>query len=110
MKGNVEAVYCEFKYSRVCAAFIVAAAACTVAMLVATPLSVALRGALTLYVVSMAMHAWGSLRRVRWLRADALGNIRLEMRDGRSRAGMVRDGSIVAHLNLSSPVGESIRN
>ena len=96
MKGSVDAVYCEFKYSGVADGLLVAAATATLALLAATPLAAALRAALALLVVALACHARVAIRAVGAVRVDGEGTMLLEGRDGKCRTGSVRDGSFVA--------------
>jgi hypothetical protein len=96
MRASVEAVECEFQYSGVGTALIVGGALATLGLLCVTPMSMALRAALSLYVAAVAARAVVELARVRSFRIDGNRAIRIVERDGRSRTGLVRDGGFVA--------------
>jgi hypothetical protein len=96
MKGNVEAVDCEFKYSGLGSALVCAGAAATAAIVALTPLTVALRAWLALGVVALACHALKSIRGVRRFRVDGSRGIHVEFARGVRNSGIVCDGSFVA--------------
>jgi hypothetical protein len=96
MKGNVDTVYCELKYSGVAAGLLVAAGSCTLILVAWTPLDTALRLAATLWVVAMTGRACQTLREVRALRLDGARAIEVTHASGARRTGTVRDGSFVA--------------
>jgi toxin CptA len=96
MKGNIEAVDCEFKYSGLGLALVCAGAGATAALVAFTPLSGALRTSLVLGVVALACRALKSIRSVRRLRLDGSRGVQLEFARAVPHSGMVRDGSFVA--------------
>jgi hypothetical protein len=96
MRGNVEAVDCELKYSGVGTALVVGAALATLGLLCVTPMSMALRAALMFYVVTVAARAVVESARVKRIRFDGLRRIEIGDRDGGRRAGVIRDGGFVA--------------
>jgi hypothetical protein len=95
MNRNVDAVCCEFKYSGVGVGLLVAAAMATALLVLAMPISTALRMALCAWIVALTCHACRSLCAVRMLRLERGGAVRLETAHG-LRTGNVRDGSLVA--------------
>jgi hypothetical protein len=96
MKGNVDSVYCEFKYSGVGVALLASAAIATLAVVAATPFTPGLRAALVALVVGLACHARRSMARVRAMRLDPAGAMEVWLRDGVLASGSVRAGSFVA--------------
>jgi toxin CptA len=96
MKGNVEAVDCEFKYSGVGIAFVLAATGATLAIVLATPFDWPLRVALTTWVLAMACAAARSILALRSLRLDGSRGLRVEWKRGLEMSGTVRDGCFVA--------------
>jgi hypothetical protein len=96
MKGNVDAVYCEFKYSGVADGFLLAAAIATLALLAALPFAPALEAALAVLVAALACKARAAIRAVGAVRIDGGGTVLVQGRDGNCRTGCVRDGSFVA--------------
>jgi hypothetical protein len=95
-EGNVEAVYCEFKYSGVGDGLLAGAAIATLAVLAATPVAIGLKASLALYVLALACRARRATRRVRAIRIDGERAIRVLGRNGECRTGAVRDGCFVA--------------
>lgn len=96
MKGNVAAVYCEFKYSGVAHGFPIVAAFASLALLALTPIEPLLRAAAALAVIGLGFRAWRTAHAVRALRLDGAGAIEVSFADGSSRQGVVPDGSFVA--------------
>ena len=90
----MESVTCEIKYSGVAIGALLAAAAATLALLLALPLDGGLRAASLAYVFLQAARACSVLLSVRALRLDRDRRIEV-LRAGRWCAGTVRDGSFV---------------
>ena len=95
MKGKVEAVGCEFKYSGVAHGLLFAAAVATLGIVACTPLGITLRGFVALHVVALALRARRALGGMRGIRLDGEGAITVVTAQG-ERSGVVRDGSFVA--------------
>lgn len=91
----MEEVCCEFKYSRVACAYLSAAVAGTLALLILVPFADGVRAALFGHVIVGATISHRRLARVRELRLDCRRTI--AVREGDAwRAGEVRAGSFVA--------------
>ena len=92
----MEEVYCEFKYSRVAAAFLALAAGLTLALVACVPLAGALKALVGAGVVALAAHAYGRLGRVAALRLSASRALAVRARSGAWTEGRLRDGAFVA--------------
>jgi hypothetical protein len=91
----VREVYCEFQYSGAAFAFLAAAVAATLALVIFVPFPDGIRSLAFAWVTGMAWHAQGRISAVRALRLDCTGAIAVRDRVG-WRAGRLRDGSFVA--------------
>lgn len=92
--AGMDAVECRLKYSGAGMAFLLAAAACGVALAVWLPVSWPLRAALVFYVVATAARACLEMVRPRGLRLRL--ERRIDVLESRGWvAGEVRDGSFV---------------
>jgi len=75
--GDLERVYCEFKYSRAAFGFMGAAVGGTLAIVVLVPFPDAIRAAAFAVVVGLAWHAWGKISRTRAIELDCRGGFAL---------------------------------
>jgi hypothetical protein len=96
MRGIVEALDCELKYSGAAFTALAAGLAGTLAVIAATPLPGVLRCALLFYLAVAAWRAMQSLCRVRGLRLDREGAIEVRLADGTRLSGALRPGAFVA--------------
>jgi hypothetical protein len=96
MEGGIEPVLCELQYSGAVAALPGLAAAATVAIVLALPWTLALRGFIVLAIVGLALREHGSLFAVRLLRVGGDGAVSVTHRDGRVREGRLEAGSFVS--------------
>lgn len=92
----METVYCELKYSGAGVAFLLAAAAATLALVLFGPFDALWRATLAGWVVASACAGLEALHRFARLRACIDGSVRLERRDGGVVDGRIRAGSFVA--------------
>jgi hypothetical protein len=95
MKGEIEAVECEFQYSGVGNGLVTAATAATLALALAMPFTLAVKAFAALLVGALGARAQRRMHCVRAIRVAGDRGI-LVNRDGDWRAGAVRDGSFVA--------------
>jgi toxin CptA len=95
MKERIGAVGCEFKYSGVGNGLLFGAVLATLALVACTPLGLALRGFMALYVAALGWRARRVLNSTRGIRVDGEGVIAVVTAQG-ERTGVVRDGSFVA--------------
>ena len=91
----MEEVRCEFKYSRVAAAFLAMAVAGTLALVALVPFPDEARAAAFAYVVAAATLAHRRIAGVHELRLDCRGFVAVRSGDGWT-TGSVRGGSFVA--------------
>lgn len=91
----METVACELKYSGVAFAFLLAATAWTVGLVLATPWPPWLRAAILAYVASQAARACRVLLAPTAIRLRHSRDIQLRSADGAWEEGTVRDGSFV---------------
>ena len=91
----METVACELKYSGAGIAFLLAAVAASLGLVLALPLSGFLRTALMTYVMAQAARACRRLLAARALRLRLGGDIQVQDDRGRWTEGRVRDGSFV---------------
>jgi hypothetical protein len=102
MKRDVESVYCEFKYSGLAATLILALSGATLALVWTTPLTLAVRGAVSLWIAASAIEAVGRIacrrgpRAAGAFRVQLSGEIDVLGTTGEWRSGAVQSGSFVA--------------
>ncbi|HET7730993.1 MAG TPA: protein YgfX [Usitatibacter sp.] len=91
----MDSVTCDLKYSGAGLAFLLAAAAATVGLLVATPMPWAVRAWALLFVLATAARGCRQLLDAAEVRLDSTGAIEVRDSAGRWRCGAVRAGSFV---------------
>jgi hypothetical protein len=102
MKSDVEAVYCEFKYSGLAAGLIAMACVATLAIEWMTPFPLPVRIAVSPWIVLCALEAIERIARRRGARACCVlfvrlsGEVSVQGDRGAWRSGALRDGSFVA--------------
>jgi len=91
----MDSVACELKYSGAAMAFLLAAFAGTVAVVLATPWPPGLRAAILAYAFAQAARACRALLAPRALRLHRTREIHVQSANGTWRTGTVRDGCFV---------------
>ena len=90
----MESVTCEIKYSGAAMAFLLAATAATLLLVLALPLSGALRAAVAMYLLASAARACRALTAVTGLHLAVGRGVKVRDAGGSWVAGEVRDGGL----------------